>query len=183
VTTTLVVIEGLTGSGKSTIADALALRRGYLRPSLIPGEWKAAHALLEDDPEGLDARYALFIAAILHLATVTVRALDNGTSVVLDSWHYRTVATHESLGSSLSWTIPTWVPRPDVAVFLDLDESLRRERIERRARPSGYWKTQCELHSSSIKNRYRELAPDMHWIDSSAPVDEIVNRIEELIRE
>jgi thymidylate kinase len=177
----MIVIEGLTGSGKSTIADALADRLGFLRPVLISAEWKKAHAVVEDDPLALDARYALFIAATLHLATRVDRILDDGASVVLDSWHYRTMATHQALGSTLEWTLPDWVARPDLAVFLDLDETTRRRRIEQRRRPSGYWKAQCELHSIAIKERYRDLAPDLWWIDSEASVEHIVDQIEELI--
>lgn len=176
-----IVIEGLTGSGKSTIAEALARRIGGITPQLMTPGLKAAQSEVEDDPTKLDVRYALFIAASLGLASRVQGLLGAGAPVVVDSWHYRTVATHECLGSSLRWDPPIWLPVPTVAVFLDLEDRIRHQRITERGRASGHWKRMCEQHSAAIKARYRELAPTMRWVDSSASVDSIVDTIEEMI--
>jgi len=151
-----VVIEGLTGVGKSTAAAGLADALDMEYVTVFPNEFRAAQELLENDPTALDARYATFFAGLMVSARRINELLDAGEMVVVDSWIYRTIATHTAMGSKLSIKPPPWFPKPDIKILLTCDENTRKQRIERRGRVSGYWKAKGEDFSEEIIASYRK---------------------------
>lgn len=176
-----IVVEGLTGSGKSTVAHHLAADLGLERPELLWDEIRPAVASIENDPGMLDTRFALYVAAVLRLGRNVEGILATGRGVVVDSWVYRTLATHRALGSTSLWRAPSWLPRPDAAFFLEVAEDERARRISSRGRPSGYWKSRCEEFSAQILGHYREVAPDLIYVDSNRPLDNVLSEVKQLL--
>lgn len=164
-----VVIEGLTGVGKSTAAASLADALDMQFVAVFPEEFRPAQDLLENDPSSLDARYALFVAALMVSARRINELLDAGEMVVVDSWIYRTTATHTAMGSKLSFKIPTWFPEPNVKILLTCDEAVRKNRIRARGRTSGFWKTKCEEFSDEILLSYRKQMKKLVEISVNPP--------------
>jgi thymidylate kinase/transcription elongation GreA/GreB family factor len=151
-----VVIEGLTGVGKSTAASDLAEVLDMEYVPVFPTEYKMAQDSIENDPAALDARFALFFSGLMVSARRINDLLDAGEMVVVDSWIYRTIATHSAMGSKLSLKTPSWFPEPDIKILLTCDEEVRKLRIASRGRHSGYWKAKCEEHSDEIMASYRK---------------------------
>lgn len=150
------VLEGLTGVGKSTAAKRVAEQLGMRFISPMSTEFLDARNLLDSDSRMLDARYAFYFASILHAASEINDLLDSGEHVIVDSWIYRTHATHKALGSRLTLKPPSWIPEPDVKVLLTCDEEERKRRIASRSQVSPYWKSLCDDVSEDVLAWYRK---------------------------
>ena len=105
---------------------------------------------LDSDAHQLEARHALFFAAILHSSSIIKRIRATGKSVVVDSWIYRTNATHIALGSQLEMSIPLDFEIETCSFFLDCPESIRMSRKVNRGQADGFWKAACESRSQEI---------------------------------
>jgi thymidylate kinase len=176
-----VIIEGLTGSGKSTTARAVAERLGadYIDP--IDDIFTVPRRAIESDADQLAARHALFLAAIFYSSSRIKRMRDSGYSVVVDSWIYRTQATHLALGSQLELSIPIDFEIETCSFFLECSDSIRMSRKVNRGQPDGYWKAACEKKSQEILANYRTLSPSTIFIDASGSTTEIVDKILEYL--
>jgi|694.fasta_scaffold103937_2 thymidylate kinase len=172
-----VIVEGLTGSGKSTTAKALAerLRGTYLDP--VDDIFSVPRRAIESDADQLAARHALFLAAILYSSSIIKRIRVTGKSVVVDSWIYRTNATHMALGSKLEVNIPTGLEIETCSFFLDCPESIRLSRKAKRGQPDGYWKASCEGKSREIIENYKLLSPSTVFLDANRSTTAIVDSI------
>ena len=172
-----VIIEGLTGSGKSTTAKALAGRIGatYLDP--VDDIFSVPRRVIESDADQLAARHALFLTAILYSSANIKRIRANGKSVVVDSWIYRTNATHMALGSQLEVNIPSDFEVETRSFFLDCPELIRSSRKATRGQPDGFWKAMCESKSQEIIENYKALSPSTVFLDASGSTTDIVDSI------
>jgi thymidylate kinase len=102
---------------------------------------------------------------------------DFGKSVVVDSWVYRTQATHLALGSQLEVSISKDFEIETCSFFLECPDSIRMSRKENRGQPDGFWKAACENKSQEIVSNYKRLNPSTIFIDASGSTTEIVDKI------
>ena len=176
-----VIIEGLTGSGKSTTARALADRlcADYIDP--IDNIFTVPRRAIESDADQLAARHALFLAAILYSRSRIKRMRASGKSVVVDSWVYRTQATHLALGSQLEVSTSMDFEIETCSFFLECPDAIRNSRKVSRGQPDGYWKAACEKKSQEIIANYKTLSPSTIFIDASGSTTEIVDKILEYL--
>ena len=68
-----IVVEGLTGVGKSTLVNRLASDLDLEVCPIQVAEYKPAANLLEDDKMALEARHALFFSALCFAASPSAR--------------------------------------------------------------------------------------------------------------
>ena len=164
---TLVVIAGLPGTGKSTVAAALATRLGAVTLSVDPIE----DALLG---AGLPRSEETGVAAYEAARVMAEQNLALGRSVVVD-------AVNDSEPARATWrTAAARAGTGLVFVVLDLDDAAEhRRRLEGRARglthvPEPSW--------SQVRARAEAFEPwaDDAWRrDAGAPVEAIVAQVEE----
>ena len=130
----LIVIEGLDGTGKTTLARALAeaLDAALLRtpPVDLAGVRAEVDRAMAESPVGAQ----LFYASTVALASQRARSLlASGRNVVIDRYWSSTVAyaecrpTHVDLTSVGAAVLPA-----DVTLYLKVDESLRLQRLAAR---------------------------------------------------
>ena len=133
-----VVLEGLDGTGKTTVASALkvAMKESgrptvCVRTPLPPYDQIASKVIALGTVE---SRFAFFLASIFD-ASERIRKQLSDTSVVCDRYVYSTLAYHLALGVDRRFVeaVPR-VLQPDFKFLLTVDEKTRRRRITERGK-------------------------------------------------
>lgn len=187
-----IALEGVDGSGKSTVVSALATRLRDAGETVVtvrePGGSPFGEVvrglLLDSDHLDIRAEVLLFAAQRAVLASEVVRpALEGGEWVISDRTYYSSLAYQgRARGVGMDWVreINEWAVDgviPDLVVVLDVDpeEGLRRQHREDRIGREGV------DFQSEVRAAYLELAeaePDRVLIlKGSLAVEEMVDAI------
>ena len=177
-----VVVEGLIGSGKSTVARAVGSELGLENVEIVAPEFAEVRQRLDDRPDCLDPRFALWYTIVLEAAVRIRSILGEGRGCVVDSWIYRTIATHRCLGSDLHLDIPDWMPSPTVSVYLVVPPEIRQARVTGRGGRSNYWKDRCEELSAEIEEFYLAHYKGLVSIDASDGTEAVVATVVQEVR-
>ena len=146
-----IVLEGLDGCGKSTQAEALVQRleqEGHQvlhtrEPGGTPVGERIRAVLLDRSLGEIDPRCEVFLyqAARAQIASAVIRpALEAGTSVVCERWHYATMAYQTAAHDGAQAGAPAEMVRetaawatagtePDRAILLELPDAERDARM------------------------------------------------------
>lgn len=170
----LIVVEGLTGSGKSTVSRLLADRLGFHWVEAVGPEYRGLISSLDNDRRGLDAHYAAYLSTVLRSASNVQARLSEGTGCVTDSWVHRTHLTHKVLGSTLRVVDPVWLPRADAVFWLDVPQDERWRRVRDRGVPNTLWKKRLESLSSELEAAYFEHVDGLIRVDGTAKAADVV---------
>lgn len=177
-----VVIEGLSGVGKTTVATAFARLTGFVELNAIEGVLDDARRVI-DGGESVQARYHFYLAANFHLAERVAMARSLGRDIIVESYFARTVATHRGLGAIVDGGLE--VPRawrPDLGIWLTVDEEERRRRLAARdaGLPKSKWHERVEAQAAAEVAEYRKA--DLRPIDTTnASADVVAAQIARLL--
>ena len=190
----LITIEGIDGSGKTTLAAALTAEladRGLdVRALREPGGVAAAERIRElvKDPAlrvGARAEALLYAGARAQLVEEAVAPLlESGTWVLLDRFVDSSLA-YQGAGRGLGIEevraineFATGGLCPDRTLLLTVDPRLGRSRSRRRAEPVDRLEAEQDEFFDRIAAAYNELAarePErIRTIDASAPPDQVL---------
>lgn len=191
-----IALEGVDGSGKSTVAAALAARLEALGDGVVtvrePGGSSVGEVIrgLLLDSETLDERAEalLFAAQRAVLASEVIRpALDAGKWVVSDRTFYSSIAYQgraRGLGEQQIRDLNEWAvagTTPDLVVILDVEPSEALARQHRADRIGG----EGVEFQKRVRTAYLELAeshPEQVLVlDGGLTVAEMVDRILERV--
>jgi dTMP kinase len=136
-----VVLEGLSATGKTTVAPALAEALDAVLLDTLNDRFTPMRRNV--DASRCPTARMHFWLLVNYLASDTVRAtLAAGRSVVMESYFYRTLATHAAMGVTslpeVDWSVAR---RPDHAFLLTVDDAERRRRLAARDEEAdrGFW--------------------------------------------
>jgi thymidylate kinase len=133
-----IVIEGLDGVGKSSVAAALAekmTREGMPSTAIRcpTGDYRLSEPYIRRMCD-TDARYLFYLSGAKHTSDVVSSLLIDG-SVISDRYYYSTLAYHRASGLRVSVDHESLdLLVPDFKYWLTVkDEQVRQERIKNRA--------------------------------------------------
>ena len=151
-----VVLEGLSAVGKSTVAPVAARLLGAEFIPTLPA-WLADTRQRIDSTRVTAARLHFWMMCNYATADAIEATLASGRDAVVESYFYRTLATHTAIGigspPEINWRS---VPYPDLALLLTVDEQIRQERLELR-RGTGkytYWTSSEEANVAATVAAY-----------------------------
>jgi predicted kinase len=147
-------LEGLRGTGKTTVAPLLASARGAVLVPTVPRYYQELRQ--EVDRRGnVEARLCFYLSALFMATDEIQRQLSAGRPVVVESYFARCLASHRALGARTGITLPPGLPRP-VAYQLVCDEQERRRRLAARVKPVSRWETLGE-YADRTATAYRRF--------------------------
>ncbi|MEU2424717.1 hypothetical protein ABZ619_27470 [Streptomyces sp. NPDC007851] len=145
-------LEGLRGTGKSTLAPMLAAARGAVLVATVPSLYQPLrHAV--DERTNVEARMCLYLSALFTAAEEIRHHLDAGVPVVVESYFARCLANHQALGAQLDVTLPSWLPTP-VTYHLVCDDAERQRRLAGRDKPPSRWDVLIETVPDRLTDAY-----------------------------
>jgi dTMP kinase len=167
-----VVVEGIEGSGKSTLISSLAVRLHDLGIDVVttrePGGTALGNRLRAAfvDPESaidpLAEAFVVNASRAQHLSEVIEPALRAGRVVLCDRFAAATLA-YQGYGRGVDLEtlrtlarIATNGREPDLTLLLDVDVERSRERVAARARASGVPADRLEREGASFHERVRD---------------------------
>ncbi|MER8185657.1 hypothetical protein [Kitasatospora sp. NPDC094015] len=148
-------LEGLRGTGKSTVAPMLAAAREAVLVPTVPDFYQPLRREV-DKRENVEARMCFYLSALFTAADQIQRCLDAGIPVVVESYFARCLANHQALGSRLGVALPADLPQP-VTYQLVCAEDERRRRLAARDKPLSRWDALGEKSSALITDAYAEF--------------------------
>jgi thymidylate kinase len=159
-----IALEGLRGCGKSTLAPLLAARLGAQHMPTFPREYQQARAFLDHHSHDVNARAHLFLSALMITADRVRDLLDAGTSVVIDSYIQRTVATHRAYGATIDLAEPADLPAP-ITILLECTSAARAVRLRDRVKQATWWDELADQVADRIEDEYSRFAG--HRVDTT----------------
>lgn len=168
----LIVITGLDGSGTSSLAEALCRRDPHGKLFKTPGgSFGEARELFDGEVRTLSpsAHYLYYLASVAY-ASDQIRELLNTCNVYCVRYLIDTVISHRVAGMDLELIYEGMgysIQKPNVTLFVNIDESIRQDRITVRGK-SGLDKV---LDDHSIRSRFlaefNRYSDHFHVVDNS----------------
>ena len=187
----LIVIEGLDGAGKTTIARWLvdlfnnigynALYTYEPTDSLFV---KALKSYSEFRSAELDA---LVYAAdrLIHLRSKVLPALEEGKIVVMDRYYFSSIAYQGAQGAPIEWVfeLNKYARNPDLAIYIDVEPEIGLMRLSRKEGLSRF----PEYEKLELLRRVREIYLELVnrglliLVDGSKELDTVKSNVLEII--
>lgn len=192
-----IVIEGLDGSGESTMAEMLA---EYLKTE------KDVEVVLTKEPTK-DSETGLKIKEILdqkqtieaadfqklfsqdryeHLEKTIIPALQAGKFVVCDRYFFSTFAFGASAGLDLEWLIRLndGFIYPDLTIFLKVRPEISLERIEKRGTDKKFFENLGNLtRAAETFEILPERFNDIVVLDGEKSIPEVFEKIKKVVQD
>lgn len=176
----LIAVEGLDGSGKSTVAKALAAHYDAVLVRNPPDSMREGREAA--DRSHPDARRAWYLAANHAAAAEAKENQQAGKAVVMD----RSVASTLAFGAAeVGARVGLWpdsIAKPDLLVLLAVPEDVRQARIGARSDTRTAEESRLDtdrVFREAVLGNYLELGAVA--IDASGAVEDIVQKIARLI--
>lgn len=182
-----IVVEGLDGTGKSTLASNLARRLkgvAMATPGPVVREQRAALLQELDDQS---ARALLYMATVRNAGVTAHQLVAEGRTVVMDRYWLSTVAYARARGASLPWkALEAEMPVPDITLLIALDETVRRRRLHDRGMTEADRETLdaafADLVMTEMQRQDRPLRPSARIVTDGLDPSSLVERATHVIQ-
>ncbi|MDP2709153.1 MAG: dTMP kinase [bacterium] len=169
-----IVIEGVDGSGKSTVAKIVAEKLGAQVIETPQGWWRKYRYLVENSHPTI--RF-LYYTVANHFSSISIRSILKRNSVVCSRFIHSTKAHHIVYGCKLAYWLPLNMlanKKPDLVYYLYVNQVERERRINQRAT-----NTEKDRESKTLKKVHRIFCklPGLTRIDTSGISEQEVANI------
>jgi thymidylate kinase len=178
----LIVITGLDGSGTSSLAEALCKRdpNGVLFKT-PGGPFGEARELFDAEVRTLSpsAHYLYYLASVVY-ASDQINELLTTRNVYCVRYLIDTVISHRVAGMELELAyegMGYFIQKPDLTLFVTIDESVRQDRITTRGKSS------LDKVLDNHDTRRRFLAEFNRYADQFHVVDNSSDELQDAVRE
>jgi len=183
-----VSIEGIDGAGLTTQTMILADRIRSLGKEVLvtkeptPGPiGQIIRRVLSGELEHEPCMLALLFAAdrAHHFSSEILPALLEGRVVISDRYVLSSLA-YQGLFLPVSWVkeVNSCAPHPDICILIDVDESIARERIEKRGNRREIFERKGD--AELLRQNYLKIAEEFPWVeivDGGGSIDQVANLI------
>lgn len=170
----LYAIEGLDGTGKSTLATSLARELDAHLTCTPPAPLRplrdSIEAGLNHDPVAVQVFYA---ATVLAVSAEIRPHLLAGRNVVVDRWWASTLAYAGMRGRSAALdALEPFIVPSEWTIFLDADDTCRRTRLVSRGMSAHDVPTLEPIHAATLRAAFRSslrhpVCGHSLWVDTS----------------
>jgi len=182
-----IVVEGLDGTGKSTISKALASAIGAVHLSTPQKSLSNARKIIDDEYEyNSHARQLFYASTVVNISQQIERLISQGKSVVVDRYWLSTQVYHNwkcNGGSFMLLEIEKYILAPDITIYLELPLDARSKRINQRhdntKEDSLTLIENSDTELNKLYNSYQSKAITGKWlaIDATQSIEYIVQDI------
>lgn len=153
-----IVIEGLDGTGKSTLAAGLAERLGAVALRTPGAALAVARPVIDHAYRHAPIAAQLFYASsVVAAAAEAMAILSAGRDVVCDRYWLSTwVYARERAASVDLRVVEATLPPADLTVLCEVDEETRCERLQRRGMSAADQATLDPGRAGRLRRRYRK---------------------------
>ncbi|MEM1844976.1 MAG: dTMP kinase [Ignisphaera sp.] len=181
-----VVIEGIDGSGKTTIAKKLVEKlksMGYeaeytYEPFASPfsqalKQYIDTYGGAEPEIEAL----AMALDRLYHIRKVVLPLLNEGFIVISDRYLYSSIAYQGARGIDLDWIylVNRYAIEPDVAIYLRVPFDIALERKKQKESKWSYFEDIDRLKKAQDIYEKLVLLNKLVPVDASRKVDDVIN--------
>lgn len=147
-----IVLEGTSGTGKSTTAEVLARRLGGVVVKTPCPPFSDVREQFDRTFTTIEGRHLFYMAAVIESADLIRNQLSK-TPVVCDRFVLTTQCYHAARGSKVSVDATALgLPQPDITVLLTCNDETRLRRLDDR----GWSDNDREEHDLKITERFIE---------------------------
>ncbi len=187
----LIVIEGLDGAGKTTIAKWLVdlfNNAGYnALYTYEPTDSLFVKALKSYNDFRSAELDALVYAAdrLVHLRSKVLPALEEGTIVVMDRYYFSSVAYQGAQGAPIEWVfeLNKYARKPDLAIYIDVKPEVGLMRLSKKESLSRFPEYEKIELLRKVREIYLELVNRglLVLVDGSRELDTVKSKVLEII--
>jgi dTMP kinase len=197
----LIVIEGIDGTGKTSIVQELALRHGWLAVRQPGGSrvGEAIRGIVKGESVSPQADLLLFAAAHADVVDTVVRpALEAGRSVIFDRWSPISGLAYQVFMKGVSMRLYEAVYSnlesitPDIVIeMLSHSDDIENRMGKRSESSSDHWDKMAQGKRMSLasgyirakKNYNPGYGQQRHWFEviNQGRLEEVINRVEATI--
>ncbi len=180
----LIAVEGIDGSGKTTVAKRIVERLKNLGYNAVylqePTHGKYGRRIRESGRR-YDAEEEMKLFLLDRMEDVEkniIPALKSGKIVVMDRYYYSNIAYQSARGidpEKIRKMNEKIAPKPDLVILLDLDPEIGMERIRRRGELSPF---EDVGYLKKVREMFLRIADENTVIvDAGKPVEEVEEEV------
>lgn len=185
-----IVFEGIDGSGKSSVARAIAGKLGKSQAVLTsePTMTWLGDAVRRSHAEKMDpyTEAFLFLADRASHTAAIKQWLSEGKTVLCDRYYHSTVAYQgAALEGAVGFDPVKWLLdmnlrvslEPDIAFFFRVDPEVAIGRVNSRGKPSKFERLDFLRKVAANYDRLSKTCKNVVSIDSSGPLDSVIAEV------
>ena len=178
-----VVLEGLSGTGKTTVGKLLAERMGALFYKTPPGPLFSIREEIDRVADNL-SRFFFYLSGVVLASSEILKILEE-KNVVCDRYIYTTICYHKAfgLGMQVSSQIFEKIILPKAFFLITCHEDVRIQRMAKRGMDANdIAERRLKVDENVLEEymKYRFIEIDNSSDDPALAVEQILNNLEEI---